>query len=590
MAIDVQDAALGAIVGLAVGDALGAPVEFLKPGTFAPISGYREGGILNLPAGCWTEDTAMTLCLAESLIACGGMDPLDQLQRYVRYWREGYLAPTGVCLDIDTTTRRSLEVFLRTGSVEAAPVAGLMPGNGSLMRVAPVPIFFAGDPARTVEEAAAMSRTTHAAPESIDACRYCAGLISGAILEAPVSALSAPLYEPVEGIWESARLCSPIADVVAGSFLAREPPEIRAQGGAVECLEAALWAFAHGRSFPEVVLAAVNLGDDADTVGAVAGQLAGACYGLSGIPTEWQERLYRHQEIIRTAVNLMAAGTRAAFGLGPARPGRSAPRRRTRGGRRVVRVVQGMGGDAHQEMLLRFVATLPREGPGDDRFTAQLYGLLPDLPGRPRTADMGSGSGAAALTLARAGARVTAVDLASGLLQRLNERAAREGLAGRVRTLKVSMDAVPEDEGPFDLVWSEGSVYTIGFDVALRSWRDLLVPGGYVVVSDLSWLVEEPPQEVRTFWSAAYPGMRTVAMNIAACTAAGYRWLGAACLPDTARDAFYSAMRMRCREWRSRGATPDEAGVIAEVEEELRIHASYPTTYGHVFYLMQWHG
>lgn len=588
MAIDVQDAALGAIVGLAVGDALGAPVEFLKPGTFPPITGYREGGILNLPAGCWTEDTALALCLTESLIACGGTDMLDQLRRYVRYWREGYQAPTGVCLDIGTTTRRSLEAFLRIGMAEAAPIAGLTPGNGSLVRVAPVPIFFAGDPGRTVEEAAAMSRTTHAAPESIDACRYFAGLLSGAILGVPVSDLSSPNYEPVGEIWDSKRLCSPIAAVAAGSFLTEEPPVIRAGGGAVQCLEAALWAFAHGNSFSEVVLAAVNLGDDADTVGAVAGQLAGACYGLSGIPAEWQEELYSHRDIVRAAVNLMAAGTRAAFGLGPARPDRSAARRRTRGGRRVIR--RGTGGDAHLETLLRFVAALPREGPGDERLTAQLYGLLTDLPVRPRAADMGSGSGAATLALARAGARVTAVDLSPLLLQRLNERIVGEALTESVRTLQTSMDAVPEDEGPFDLIWSEGAIYNVGFDAGLRAWRHLLAPGGYVVVSDLSWLVDDPPREVQTFWRAAYPGMRSVVANAAACGAAGYRWLGSIRLPDASWDAFYSAQRERCREWRTGYPTPDEAAVIAEVEEEMRIHTAYRATYGYVFYLMQWPG
>ena len=587
MAIDVQDSALGSIVGLAVGDALGAPVEFLKPGSFPPITGYREGGILNLPAGCWTEDTSLALCLAESLIACGGTDPIDQLRRFVRYLARGYQAPTGICLDIGTTTRRSLEAFLRTGAAEAAPVAGLIPGNGSLVRVAPVPIFFAGDPGRTVEEAATMSRATHAAPESIDACRYLAGLLSGAILGAPVNALASPLYEPVDGFWDSAGLCPPIAAVAAGSFLTGEPPAIRAGGGAVQCLEAALWAFAHGESFPEVVLAAVNLGDDADTVGAVAGQLAGACYGLSGIPADWQEGLYRHHDVVRAAVNLMAAGTRAAFGLGPAQPGRVAPRRRTRGGRRVIRGAPGSGGDAHLETLLRFVAALPREGPGDERLTAQLYGLLTDLPARTRAADMGSGSGAAALALARAGARVTAVDTSPALLQRLNERAALEGLAYRIRALQASMDAVPGDEGPFDLIWSEGAVYNVGFDAGLRAWRDLLAPGGYVVVSDLSWLVDDPPLEVKAFWRSAYPGMRTVAANVAGCGAAGYRWLGSVRLPDAAWDTFYATERERCRDWRTRGPTPEEGAVIAEVEEEMRIHASYRATYGYVFYLLQ---
>jgi SAM-dependent methyltransferase len=152
------------------------------------------------------------------------------------------------------------------------------------------------------------------------------------------------------------------------------------------------------------------------------------------------------------------------------------------------------------------------------------------------------------------------------------------------------MDAVPATEGPFDLIWSEGAVYNVGFDVGLRTWRDLLAPGGYVVVSDLSWLIEDPAQEVQTFWRAAYPGMRTVAANAAACAAAGYRWLGSIRLPDAAWDTFYAAQRERCREWRTAGPTPEQAAVIAEVEEEMRIHTSYRTTYGYVFYLMQWPG
>lgn len=320
MAIDVHDAALGALVGLAVGDALGAPVEFLRPGTFPPVTGYRLGGVLNLPLGCWTDDTALALCLAESLIACGGMDPVDQLRRYVRYWREGYLAPTGVCLDIGTTTRRALETFLRTGAPIADPVAGLTPGNGSLVRLAPVPIFWAMDQARAAEMAAEMSRTTHAAPESVDACRYLAVLLTSAVQGASREALAAPGFSPSPGFWDRAPLCEPVAEVVSGSYLSRDPPEVRAGGGAVACLEAALWAFSRGRSFEEIVLAAVNLGEDADTAGAIAGQLAGACCGHSGIPPGWRAGLFRHQELLETGTRLVVAGTRAACGLGPLQP------------------------------------------------------------------------------------------------------------------------------------------------------------------------------------------------------------------------------------------------------------------------------
>jgi SAM-dependent methyltransferase len=203
---------------------------------------------------------------------------------------------------------------------------------------------------------------------------------------------------------------------------------------------------------------------------------------------------------------------------------------------------------------------------------------------------MGAGSGAAAMVLARAGARVTAVDLSPGPLQQLRERAGREMLSGRIRTLEASMDAVPGDEGPFDLIWSESAVYGVGFDTALRAWRGLLEPGGLVVVSDLSWLVDKPPLEVQEFWRSAYPTMRTVAANAAACGSAGYRWLGSLRLPDTAWDAFYAAQRERCREWRGRGPTPEEAAVVTEVEEEMRVHTAYPAAYGSVFYLMQWQG
>ncbi len=328
MGIDVHDAALGSLVGLAVGDALGAPVEFLRPGTFEPVVEYRSGGVMNLPEGCWTDDTALALCLAESLIACGGMDPADQLQRYVRYWREGYQAPTGVCLDIGTTTRRALEVFLRTGATVAGPAAGLTPGNGSLMRLAPVPIFWAMNPLQAVEAAAEMSRTTHAAPESVDACRYVTALLVSAIHGARREDLVVPHFSPAPGFWDAEPLCPAIEQVVAGSFLTREPPEVRAGGGAVDCLEAALWAFSRGTSFEEVVLAAVNLGEDADTAGAVAGQLAGACYGHQGIPLAWRTGLHRHQDLVSTGMRLVVAGTRAALGLEPSHPVAMNPVRR----------------------------------------------------------------------------------------------------------------------------------------------------------------------------------------------------------------------------------------------------------------------
>jgi SAM-dependent methyltransferase len=200
---------------------------------------------------------------------------------------------------------------------------------------------------------------------------------------------------------------------------------------------------------------------------------------------------------------------------------------------------------------------------------------------------MGSGSGAATLVLARDGAIVTAVDMLPALLDRLERKVVAGGLNGRVRTLRVSMLEVPVSEGPFDLIWSEGEAYAAGFEAALGAWRGLLRPGGYVVASELSWLVDEPPAEVRDYWTAAYPGIGTVERNARIVAGAGYRCLGSFLLPDAAWEAFYAPQRVRCREWRARRMAPEEETLVREMEEEIRLHEAYRSAYDYVFYLMR---
>jgi ADP-ribosylglycohydrolase len=165
------------------------------------------------------------------------------------------------------------------------------------MRLAPVPLFFANDPERAIAMAAASSMTTHAHPEAVDACRYMAGLILGARRGVLKEDLLQPLFSPVEGLWGREPLTPAIAEVAGGSFLRREPPEIKGTGYVTRSLEAALWAFARGRSFEEGALLAVNLGDDADTTGAVYGQLAGTFYGVDEIPGRWRERIAKRELI-----------------------------------------------------------------------------------------------------------------------------------------------------------------------------------------------------------------------------------------------------------------------------------------------------
>lgn len=282
----------GCLLGLATGDAVGTTVEFRPPGSFTPVTDMVGGGPFRLSPGQWTDDTSMALCLAESLLACGEFDAADQMRRYVRWWREGYLSSTGTCFDIGNTTRAALARFEETGEPYAGSTDDRTAGNGALMRLAPVPLFYAQRPERAIQRSADSARTTHGARAAVDACRYFAGLIVGALQGVAKAELLAPGYTPAPGAWERAPLCDAVAEVAQGSFRRRNPPEIRGRGYVVDTLEAALWAFDRTDSFRDGCLRVVNLGDDADTTGAVYGQLAGAFYGELGIPAEWQARLH----------------------------------------------------------------------------------------------------------------------------------------------------------------------------------------------------------------------------------------------------------------------------------------------------------
>lgn len=290
-AITRLDRYRGALFGLAVGDALGTTLEFSPPGSFTPIEDMVGGGPFHLEPGQWTDDTSMALCLAESLVECRGFDPVDQLRRYVRWWRQGHPSSNGRCFDIGTTVSAALQRFERTGEPWCGPSDPQTAGNGSIMRLAPVAMAFAGDPAAAIEQAAESSRTTHQAPEAIDGCRYLAALLVGALAGEPRERLLSEAYEPAPGLWRARPLAPGIAEVAAGSFKRRNPPTIRGTGHVVRSLEAALWALHRSRSFEEGALLAVNLGDDADTTGAVYGQLAGAFYGEQGIPPRWLGRI-----------------------------------------------------------------------------------------------------------------------------------------------------------------------------------------------------------------------------------------------------------------------------------------------------------
>ena len=265
------------------------------------------GGPFDLKAGEWTDDTSMMLCLAESLLECGEFDPIDQLRLYVKWKRTGHNSSNGRCFDISGTVLAALARFERFSEPYAASTDPYSASNGSLTRLAPVPLFFAYDPELAIANAALSSKTTHGHPEAIDACRYMAGLIVGALQGKTKEELLLTRFSPVPALWTASPLAPAIARVANGSYLQEEPPIIRGDGYVTRSLEAALWAFAKSTTFRDGALLAVNLGEDADTTGAVYGQLAGAYYGAEAIPAEWRSKLARLDLLGSTAARLHEA-------------------------------------------------------------------------------------------------------------------------------------------------------------------------------------------------------------------------------------------------------------------------------------------
>lgn len=296
----------GSLWGMAAGDAVGTTLEFTQPGHFTPITDMVGGGPFQLKPGEWTDDTAMAMCLAASLVETGGFDAADQMRRYVRWYREGYWSSNGVCFDIGNTVSQALRRFERSGDPYSGSTDPYSAGNGSLMRLAPVALRYARQPAEAIARAADSSRTTHGAVAAVDACRYMAGLIVGAVAGEEKQTLLADHYAPTPGIWQEQPLMPAIAEIAGGSFKERQPPQIQGSGYVVKSLEAALWAFYHSDNFGDGCLRAANLGQDADTTAAIYGQLAGAYYGSEGIPPGWREKVARREEIGALADGLFA--------------------------------------------------------------------------------------------------------------------------------------------------------------------------------------------------------------------------------------------------------------------------------------------
>ena len=287
----------GALLGLAVGDAIGTTVEFKPKGSFTPLTDIIGGGPFRLQPGQWTDDTSMALCLAASLVE-HGFDLHDQMQRYMLWHDEGYMSSNGKCFDIGIATSSALERFRRTANPVAGSSNPSSAGNGSIMRLAPVPLYYLDTPEQAIQMSEAQSKTTHQAPECLVACR----LLAEALIRALEGRAKDEVLAPMQPTLPMSTALKAIAD---GHYKSKSENQIEGSGYVVKSLEAAFWCFWQTESFNDCVLLAANLGDDADTTAAVAGQLAGAFYGESGIPAQWLQKLTMAKEIGELAEQLM---------------------------------------------------------------------------------------------------------------------------------------------------------------------------------------------------------------------------------------------------------------------------------------------
>lgn len=287
----------GALLGLACGDAVGTTVEFKPRGSFVPVTDMVGGGPFHLKPGEWTDDTSMALCLAESLVECSGFDAADQMRRYVRWLDEVYWSSNGRCFDIGGTTHDALRNFKRTGNPFSGSTHAQSAGNGCIMRLAPVPMFFYPDRDAAMEMSGESSRTTHGAAECIEASR-----LFGAMLF--IALAGGGKEDILLGHGASEFSSAGILAIANGEYRTKAESEIFGIGYVVPSLEAALWCFYHTDNFRDAILKATNLGKDSDTTAAICGQIAGAFYGENGIPENWRKKLAMHDEICLLANRL----------------------------------------------------------------------------------------------------------------------------------------------------------------------------------------------------------------------------------------------------------------------------------------------
>ena len=243
--------------------------------------------------------------------------------------------------------------------------------------------------------------------------------------------------------------------------------------------------------------------------------------------------------------------------------------------------------DSQMALMFSFYEGLKRKGPGSDESTCKALSMLSGLPATPRIIDFGCGAGTASIALAKAiSCRLTAVDIHQPFLEEVETNAAREGLANRITTLQADMADPPFPDGSFDLVWSEGAIYIIGFEEGLKRWRRLLRSGGFVAVTEITWLCDAPPQKVVDFWEPEYAAMTNIDENLKRLCSAGFEPVGHFVLPSEAWENYYGPLEQHLVAYRSKHSENVEAQLLSDAtQKEIDVWKECGSSYGYVFYL-----
>ena len=318
---DKLNRSIGCLMGLAVGDAVGTTLEF-KERDYKNITDMVGGGPFQLDPGQWTDDTSMALCLGYALLEGHDINSITesikwseaQLVNYVDWYRNGYCSSNGHCFDIGGTTRNALLNYIRDGVLRNNDHF-LDSGNGSLMRLAPIPIYYNTNNAEElftlVYAADLSSSTTHASELCRQSCIAFSVLLNRTINGSTSEGYpnKANLLDFPAQVWKTFGVSSNLVlDIMKGSYQNKTRDEISSSGYVIDSLEAALWSFWNTDNFRDAILLAANLGDDADTVAAITGQIAGAFYGLDGIPDDWVQKIAKKDSILKLAEDLYNAG------------------------------------------------------------------------------------------------------------------------------------------------------------------------------------------------------------------------------------------------------------------------------------------